>query len=80
MPYDQICCIVFLVETRFELPHVDMHPVHAHIALSLRRRAERIIIYLGVATLDDDVRVAFLCESVEHWLGQRSLDECIKPC
>ena len=76
MPYDQIGCVVLLVETRFEPPHVDVHAVPAHVPPLSIRRAE--LIHLGVATLDDDIRVPLLGESVEHRLRERSLDECIE--
>jgi hypothetical protein len=75
VPYYQVGCVVLLVETRFELPHVDIHSVPAHVPFSIRR-AE--LIHRGVTTLDDDIRVALLSESVEHWLRKRSADECIE--
>jgi hypothetical protein len=78
MSYDQIGCVVLPVETWFEPPNVDVHavqPVLAYVPLSIRW-AE--LVYLGVATLDDDIRVALLGESVEHRLRKRSPDECIE--
>lgn len=74
--YDQICCIVLLIETRFEPPHVDTHTVPAHVPLSTIRHAE--LVHLRVAALHDDIGVAFLSESVEHRPRKRSVDECIE--
>jgi hypothetical protein len=38
------------------------------------------LIDLGVAALNNDVRIAFLGESVEHGLRKCSLDECLEFC
>jgi hypothetical protein len=75
VPYDQIGCVVLLVETRFEPPHVDIHPVPAHVPLSICRAK---LTHLRVAALYDDIGVALLSESVEHRLRKRSVDECIE--
>ena len=74
--YDQIGCVVLLVETRFESPHVDIHSVLAHVPLSTIRRAE--LVHLRVAALYDNIGVALLSESVEHRPRKRSVDERIE--
>lgn len=75
MAYNQIGSIIFLVETRLEPPYFDIETVLVHNPFYVGGPE---LIYPGISTLNDDVRVAFLPKSVQHGLREACLDERIE--
>jgi hypothetical protein len=75
MAYNQIGGIIFLVEARFESPYFDIETALMYNPFNVRGPE---LIYPGITTLNDDVRVAFLTKSAQHGLREGCLDERIE--